>query len=643
MGGSRRDLTAELGIGSHYMRAVLLLPQVLPTQMCVEVEVMVPWSFAQRSPDLQMKGTVTFDCFLTAPKDELTIKAYTVPRYSEELNLTHRVPGCKLRALREEVRICEVPTINVSFQRDVLIQIVNGSKVRPYILRLEHNNSGKLPSSNHKLTGESNYTISHSDIVPCLCVQVWLSDYRDAVRLKACPFENMSKYQENTWRKSNLTLRPRSDILTWEFRALCDLSAEISLCWRPNRESACHDIPHSRKNVSVHVHVMQEFQGVMPHPSLCVQVRGDNKTRHTKCPYDDVTVPSVWSHVLLMVSEHSLSNFSLCVLEEGDCVPLPKSASLNMAGYLEEQLLRDVVVHHKCAKVWSPHRNLTGAVLLCSLDEYVRLRWPLAWVASLMITCSILLLLVIKKRELEGCVHSLKKDYSSTGLFQNRRTLLLYSPDHDAFKMLIETLASALKDLPLAVVVDLWHRGDLDNLGPMQWFHRQRLKVVEEGGVVVLVFSKAALSACDDWFQSKPRTTGSMSWKDPHSAFAAALNCVLPDFLEGRSSGRYVVACFEDLFNRKKIPVIFQRVPVFTLPSQLTDFLLTLSKGVHTLPKKSLLKGYSQKISSRLQDAINQCRTEESNLSSKRQWGDLSSETSSSDYNRDSLEVHHLL
>ncbi|XP_078517965.1 interleukin-17 receptor C isoform X2 [Lissotriton helveticus] len=638
------DVSVQYLPGSQYMRTSLFLARLyFYEQQCVEVDVMVPWSSAQESPDLQVKGTVIFECFEAPPKSSVTIKAYTAPGDSEVLSHTHVVPGCELEILRQKTRTCEVPTPILSFQNDDFLIHINGSKNRTYSLRLEHNDRGEVLNRSHGLSGDINYTISHSDIVPCLCILAWLEDIPDPIRVKSCPFKKMPEYQENTWRKSNLTLKPQSDRLAWKFTALCNVSAEVSLCWKPSRESTCHAIPDSRKNFSVYILVNQEFQGVTPHPSLCVQVRGDNRTINTTCPYEDVTVPPVWSNTLLMVVEHFPSNLSLCALEEGDCVPLSKSASLNIPEHLEQQLLQDATVLNKCVKVWSPNKNLTGAVLLCSLEEYVRQHWPLVWVASLMTTCSILLLLVLKKKELKDCVHSLKKDCSSKGLFQNRKILLLYSPDHDSFKILIETLATDLKDLHLSVVVDLWHRGDLDNLGPMQWFHRQRLKVIEEGGVIVLLFSKRALTICDEWFQSKPRAPGRVSWEDPHSTFSTALNCVLPDFLEGRSSGRYVVACFEDLLNRKDIPEIFQRVPVFTLPSQVTDFLVTLSNRGPTLPKKSLLKGESQKMSSRLQHAINRCRTEESELPSKCHWADVSSETSLSDYSRDSLELHHLL
>ncbi|XP_069502280.1 interleukin-17 receptor C [Ambystoma mexicanum] len=616
--------------------------EALHNQMCVEVGVKVSWLYREQVPALQKMGTVIFDCFVAAPKAEVPIRVYTSPLYHEELNKTHKVPGCRHGTFREDVKICQVPKVKVSYETDVKIHVMNSPKDRPHILRLEHNNSNKLPHSNHNLIGQSNHSIPYADIVPCLCVEVWRSDYMDAYRWRGCLFKNLTHFQENTWRKSNFTLWPEGDKLTWQFTALCNVSAQISLCWKPGPGSACQDIPDSRQKIAVYIQEVQVFRGVMPHPYLCVQVSGDEKIRHTSCPYTNSSSSLSRSSALLMVTEHSPANISLCLLEEGACIPLSKSTSLNRSVFLAEQLLQDVM-SDKCEKVWSPNGNLSGAVVLCSLDQYVRQHWALAWVGLLLAICTICLILMLKRKELQGCIHFLKKDYSSSGLFQNRRILLLYSPDDDSYRKLIGSLASALCELRLAVVVDLWHHGELDRLGPMQWFHLQRKQVLEEGGMIVLLFSKGALSVCGNWLHSDQKTHQPPSWEDPHNAFATSLNCVLPDFLEGRFSGRYIVACFEDLFDCKEIPKIFQRVPVFSLPTQFTEFLLALSRGRHTLPRKKLLKGDAGRITGLLQPGIKQCQRQSDRPPSEWRRTDVSSDSSSLDYSSDILELHNLV
>eukprot|EP00069_Balaena_mysticetus_P018085 bmy_00440T0 len=156
---------------------------------------------------------------------------------------------------------------------------------------------------------------------------------------------------------------------------------------------------------------------------------------------------------------------------------------------------------------------------------------------------------------------------------RSRAALLLYSADDAGFERLVGALASALFQLPLRVAVDLWSRRELSAQGPLAWFHAQRRQTLQEGGVVVLLFSPGAVALCREWLQDATSAAGAHG---PHDAFAASLSCLLPDFLQGRAPGRYVGAYFDRLLSPDAVPALFRSVPVFSLPSQLPDFLGTL-------------------------------------------------------------------
>lgn len=192
--------------------------------------------------------------------------------------------------------------------------------------------------------------------------------------------------------------------------------------------------------------------------------------------------------------------------------------------------------------------------------------------------------------------------FSPTAASRSRAALLLYSADDASFERLVGALASALCQLPLRVAVDLWSRRDLSAQGALAWFHAQRRQTLQEGGVVVLLFSPGAVALCREWLQdatSAPRAHG------PHDAFAASLSCVLPDFLQGRAPGRYVGAYFDKLLPADAVPALFRSVPVFSLPSQLPDFLGILQGP--TAPRSRRLAERAEQVSRALQPALDSC------------------------------------
>ncbi|XP_030061937.1 interleukin-17 receptor C isoform X2 [Microcaecilia unicolor] len=586
-----------------FLKTLLVFSHQLPIPTCIAAEVYVPLTFLKENLHKENVGTVVFDCFETVAGAEVHLESYTTPRYTEKLTSTHDIPDCSQLRQMGDVKNCQVPTLQISIQEDAVIEVVKVSQVRECQLKLYYK---QRPNESFKvvtLSSENNYNISHSDIVPCLCIEAWWMDIQDAPRQYRCPFLNHTEYEENIWKKSTLTSEVEGTMLIWTFTALCSVVGEIALCWNSSLDFQCQEIPHSRQKI---LNVPQELEPLIQHPALCVQVWREGKVWLTQCPHENAHETKLegsrdgWgrNNVLVMVNNSSVSNFSICILESGSCVSLLNSkTNLRKAAFLERQLLQDSL-SDKCKTVWSPHENKSIAVLLCPLDKYMRKRSTLAVPICILIAFCVLLLLLLWREKLKGFV-------------SGRRVLILYSPDHAAFEWLVGNFASALQNLQFKVTVDLWYRSKISAIGPMGWFHSQRLEILEQNGIIILLFSKRALDRCTEWLQLRDGTQ-SLFPEEPHTTFDVSLNCVIPAVLERVASRHYVIAYFQELFCEKDIPPIFQSVPVFSLPSQLNQFLVAVAGGRKMVKSKDLLKKHSRQIGHTLTESIRKCKHNQS-------------------------------
>ncbi|XP_068940605.1 interleukin-17 receptor C [Petaurus breviceps papuanus] len=321
-------------------------------------------------------------------------------------------------------------------------------------------------------------------------------------------------------------------------------------------------------------------------PCFCIQVGTD----------PDILGP-LRNDILLLETWGPQESHSFCAMETSGCTPLSSMAHTR-AALLGKQLLQDLQ-SGQCVQLW----NDTGILWACSLQKYTHERWVLVWLAFLVLAACILLLLLLNRGGMKGWLQFLKDDYRYGGAVHGRRALLLYSPDHASFERLVGTLATALRQLQLSVAVDLWHRRELSALGPLAWFHAQRRQALQEGGVVILLFSPGAVALCQEWLQEAGAAQRPAPTAD---TFAASLSCVLPDFLEGRAVGCYVVACFEELLPPRGIPDVFQAVPVFSLPSQMPAFLRALlGPGKR---RQDTLRAHATRVGQYLQPALEECR-----------------------------------
>ncbi|XP_070246706.1 interleukin-17 receptor C isoform X5 [Myotis yumanensis] len=564
--GRAADPELEEPKNASLQTQVVLSFQAYPTARCVLLEVQVPAALVQPG---QSVGSVTFDCFEAALGAEVQIWSYTQPRYQKELNFIQQLPA--------------LPWLNVSADGEDVQLVLDVSEEQHFGLSLYWNQvqGPTKPWWHRNLTGPQTITLNHTDLVPCLCIQVWPLE-PDSVRTSICPFKNDTRAHRNLWRAARLQLLPPRG---WRLVAPCSLpAAEAALCWQAPGRGSCQPLvpPLPRENVTVNEAL--EFPLLEGHPNLCVQVSSGEKLQLQECLWSDSLGP-LKDDMLLVETRGPQDNRSICALEPSGCTPLLSRASTR-AARLGEQLLQDLQ-SGQCLQLWD---NDLGALWACPMDKYIHQRWALVWLACLLFAAVLFLLLLLKKDHVKAAA-------------RGRAALLLYSADDAGFERLVGTLASALCQLPLRVAVDLWSRRELSAQGSLAWFHAQRLQILQEGGMVILLFSPGAVALCQEWLQDG--TSAAPGAHRPHDAFAASLSCVLPDFLQGRAPGRYIGAYFEGLLHPDAVPALFRAVPVLALPSQLPDFLRTLQEPGAARP--GWLLNRAERVSRALQPALDSC------------------------------------
>nr|XP_035935724.1 interleukin-17 receptor C isoform X1 [Halichoerus grypus] len=591
---------------------VVLSFQAYPAARCVLLEVQVRAALAQPG---QSVGSVVFDCFEAALGAEVRLWSYTQPRYQKELNLTQQLPDCKGLEVRDSIQSCwALPWLSVSADGDDVHLVLDVSEEQHFGLSLYWNQvqGPTKPWWHSNLTGPQNITLNHTDLFPCLCIQVWPLE-PDSVRTSLCPFREDPRAHRNLWRAARLRLLPPRG---WQLNAPCSLLAEATLCWQAPGGGPCQSLvpPLSRANVTVNKTL--ELPLLNAHPNLCVQVSSWEKLQLQECLWAD-SLGALKDDMLLVETRGPQDNRSLCALEPSGCTPLLSRAStLQLDGLLSvvplgdslplawqraarlgEQLLQDLQ-SGQCLQLWEDDLR---ALWACPMDKYVHQRWALVWLACLLLASVLFLLFLFKKDHVKGWLRLLKEDLRAGAAPRGRAALLLYTAEDAGFERLVGALASALCQLPLRVAVDLWSRRELSAQGPLAWFHAQRRQTLQDGGVVVLLFSPGAVALCHEWLQDGAAASAPHG---PHDAFAASLSCVLPDFLQGRAPGRYVGAYFDGLLHPEAVPALFRSVPVFSLPSQLPDFLGTLQGPA--APRPGRLGERAKQVSRALQPALDQ-------------------------------------
>ncbi|XP_051011038.1 interleukin-17 receptor C isoform X1 [Acomys russatus] len=555
---------------------VILSFQAYPTARCALLEVQVPAVLVKPG---QSVGSAVFDCFEAGLGAEVRIWSYTQPRYQKELILTRQLPDCRGLEVRDSIQSCwALPWLSVSADGDKVLLVLDVSEKQDFGLLLywdKVKGSGTWWYKN--LTGPQTITLNHTDLVPCLCIQVWSLE-PDSVRTRYCPFEEDPRAHQNFWHTAKLQLLSQE---TWKLNAACSLPAKVALCWQVADRGPCQPLVPPMLPENVTVNKSHEFPSVRDHPNLCVQVSSWEKVQLQECLWADSLGP-FRDDMLLVEMRTSLNNTSVCALEPSGCTPLPSIISTR-AARLGEQLLEDFR-SGQCMQLWTD--DDLGALWACPMDKYIHKRWVLVWLTCLLLAAGLFFLLLLKKNRMKEAPRA-------------RTALLLHSADGAGNERLVGALASALSQMPLRVVVDLWSRRELSAHGALAWFHGQRRRTLQEDGVVILLFSPATVAQCQQWLQHQTVEP------EPHDARDAWLSCVLPDFLQGRAAGRYVGVYFDGLLHPDAVPTLFRAVPLFSLPSQMPGFLDALQRGCTRCPGRPADK--AERVSQALRSVLDSC------------------------------------
>ncbi|ELK34353.1 Interleukin-17 receptor C [Myotis davidii] len=377
--GRAADPELEEPKNASLQAQVVLSFQAYPTARCVLLEVQVPAALVQPG---QSVGSVTFDCFEAALGAEVQIWSYTQPRYQKELNFIQQLPDCRELEVQDGIQSC--------WDGEDVQLVLDVSEEQHFGLSLYWNQvqGPTKPWWHRNLTGPQTITLNHTDLVPCLCIQVWPLE-PDSVRTSICPFKNDTRAHRNLWRAARLQLLPPRG-------------------WRLDRGS-CQPLvpPLPRENVTVNE--VLEFPLLKGHPNLCVQVSSGEKLQLQECLWSDSLGP-LKDDMLLVETRGPQDNSSICALEPSGCTPLLSRASTR-AARLGEQLLQDLQ-SGQCQQLWD---NDLGALWACPMDKYIHQRWALVWLACLLFAAVLFLLLLLKKDHVKGWLRLLKEDVYSGG------------------------------------------------------------------------------------------------------------------------------------------------------------------------------------------------------------------------------------
>ncbi|XP_053545354.1 interleukin-17 receptor C [Bombina bombina] len=603
-------------INGSYLCTNLFISRVyLSNSYCEMVRVSIPLASVPHHHGMgnMTVGKVVLSCFDSSPGNEQIFMVYTQPRYHGELQIKHQVAGCANLSGIEDIKQCQVPRLNISIGSNITVRLLDATSNRSYNLFLTYNMN--KPVKAFILKGKDILHIPNTDIVPCLCFLAWWTNLTDARRKPYCPFLDSHQYEENIWRQSNLSVIIDSGILLYEFTAPCNRSVEVSLCLRSSENSRCQELPLSR--TTVFIRDRKIFPNLQPHPSLCVQVTNRDKILHTRCPNEDSSNTVKRNDVFIQVLHYPYPNSSLCIMKGGNCSVQYNltDQALRGIGLRDQRALQDFK-SDKCMKFkekpFQSNVKLSGSARLCESEsqDFIAI-WFIGTTPTYKNGFNSSQEYHLKGHEthfkpLLQCVKLMAGDNSLDETFNHRKVLILYSPDNRAYEELVNVLASSLKELKLDVVLDQWHRTDMNKVNPLPWYQSQKTSVLEDNGIIILLFSEGAKQRYLEWKEKTPFPKASC---DPYGAFGAILNCIFPDFLYRTTAGRYVVACFDHQFNRGDIPEVFRVVPNLTLPSQLVELLTELAGSkLKAKLKKRMLQRLSAKVRKKLQSPMQKCQ-----------------------------------
>ncbi|XP_056380703.1 interleukin-17 receptor C isoform X2 [Hyla sarda] len=584
--------------------ANLYIMRVVPTSyLCSFVRVSLPQSSVPQIKDTKTSikvGSVVYNSINARPGNDFNVTSYTNPRYFEELHVHHSLPGCTELDPKENIVECEAPSLKFDVGDDVSVGVLNGTSDRNIKLRVFLKSRNKRNDTIHILHGEERFLIPKADIVPCLCFEASYSHLNDGVRNAYCPFTNYT--EEKMLNESALVVKIESNMLLYNLSATCNLSAKFLLCWKPNDNSECHEIPYTRQEIQSEVIGSLKLDHL--HPSLCLQVSVKKKINHTFClPVNATKQKSYETTVLVLKQKHE--NTSFCFVGENKCITLENttiqsglaiwvegSKMTREAQFLERKVVEDIITE-QCIRIFRSGKN--HEFYACNVTKYIRTKWNWSRVLCLLAVASVLLILLLKNENLKKWIKAVTAEKPLSDIFNNRRILILYSPDSLEYENLVLKFASSLKDLQMDVVLDQWHRVKISEIHLLPWYHQQKSIVFEKGGLIILLFSEGARDKYRTW--QKQDVTQRIDL-GPNQSFGAVLNCVQSDFCNNKAKGHYIVATFSPSCS---VPAPFDSVPVCEIPLCLE----TLLKEIAGVNAKKLGSKQVRQLSTKIRERLN--------------------------------------
>ncbi|GCB66534.1 hypothetical protein scyTo_0004982 [Scyliorhinus torazame] len=334
---------------------------------CAQLKIQFPhidrrYTSSSRS---RLMGTVELSCFQTAVESEVQITAYTGVKRLQHM---HKVEDCTVKDFLENVEWCKVPNISTTLEIKTQMAVIHVPQNYYTMFKYNVMTPFESPLFTEKLK-VSDVPLNYSDIVPCLCVQVWSATIEDARRCEKCPFSELEEFRENIWKWSSLAVEYEGKALQWTFSSPCDMKGEISLCSRSGGGTLCQEIPHSRRTIKYNQR--NEFRNVDPHPALCIKppLLPKQPVRGRRGCQDDHSLP--WEvdtklkhrNVTLTISHRKKEmNFSICAVKGDKCEHVQPNVKM-----LDQKKQLDFV-SQDCIQVWRSDVKFSPRITICPYE-----------------------------------------------------------------------------------------------------------------------------------------------------------------------------------------------------------------------------------------------------------------------------------
>ncbi|TDH14047.1 hypothetical protein EPR50_G00039090 [Perca flavescens] len=420
---------------------------------------------------------------------------------------------------KERVEECHVPSLNcVIDQKMNWVELHFGRNKSPPSVCVQYEKNGICQIWNRT-------TIPLHSVTPCMCLQVWDEDDQRSMRTQSCPFiNNTDSLQRSVWQNVSVfvsqgQMNNYHTMLSWNLSAPCRLGGEVWPCQKEN-SSCCRE--------------MKGFRQQLENGTWRQNSKGHWETIRV---FEDI-------HVQL----------STCVMVE----------------------------------VKGMGHELGPFCLKNSLLADDRSRWILLFVGVMLLVCLAVLMFYL----LHDFVKKWAWSWHHGGFVKIGRkghmVVLLSPPDvDDGVSESVCQLGSQLFNQGFSVSVDQWSRKEQCTMGPLPWLHSQLLQLKSLGGRVVLVLTRKALERAEEWTHGNKEVIKMKGDKglpqicSPYSdVFTASLFLIQADKQLGRAGERFLLVKLDSHPSiDRRLPELFQGLPLFQLPSQIQALLSELTMG----------------------------------------------------------------